>query len=99
MNDRHRFHRLVMKDLAVATQWYEEISPRVASRFRQAVEQAFERIEEFPSMYAKDEDGFHYCRVKRFPFLIQYSTDKKIPIILGVYHSSTNSETWRQRES
>lgn len=97
MNDSVRFHRLVPDDLADAIRWYDAISPQLANRFREAVNDMLDRIAQSPLMYAEDRDGLRYASIKNFPYLIQYSTQGPVPLIVGVYHSSSNPDSWRQR--
>jgi plasmid stabilization system protein ParE len=97
MNERLRFHRLVPDDLAVAIRWYDEISPNLANRFRTEIDATFDRISANPQMYAQDSDGLRYTRVGIFPYLIQYRTEGSTTLIVGVYHSSSDPEKWRDR--
>ncbi len=96
MNETLRFHRLVPDDLAAAIRWYNGISPTLANRFRTEISLAFDRITANPLMYAQDTDGLRYARVATFPYLIQYAAQGSIPLIIGVYHVSSDPTKWRE---
>ena len=97
MNEPLRFHRLVPDDLAAAIRWYTGISPTLADRFRTEIGLAFDRILANPLMYAQDTNGLRYAHVATFPYLIQYSAQGPTPLIIGVYHASSDPAKWRER--
>lgn len=97
MNDSLRFHSLVPSDLAAAISWYEEISPNLANRFRQAVGAAFEKIKAQPLIYGIAFDDVRLVRVSRFPYLVQFRMRGGTAHILGVFHSASDPEKWQKR--
>lgn len=92
-----RFHPKVPHDLANAIAWYDEISPEISNRFRNAIRDIFARIESQPELSGVVFDDVRAVRVTRFPYLVQYRIDQDFAIVLGVFHSASNPESWQSR--
>jgi len=97
MADRLRFHPLVPTDLSAAISWYDQISDRLGTDFRLAVEARFDEIETQPDRFAIAFDDIRITRVKRFPYLILFREHQARIQVLGVFHSASDPQKWHRR--
>ena len=92
MPDRLRFHPDVVADLSDAIRSYERISPRLANRFRGAVNAGLDEIESnfkiFPFAFA----DVRFVRLRRYPCLILFRHTKGVLRVLGVFHNASNPD-------
>ena len=49
-----RFHKAIPDDLVNALEFHEEVSPRLANRFRENVDRRFDEIAKHPKMFPVD---------------------------------------------
>jgi hypothetical protein len=59
-------------DLAAGFHWYNEQVPKLGVVFLQQVEEALNRIAEFPDSYQIQFADFHGAPVRRFPYTVFY---------------------------
>ena len=99
LDESLRFHPDVTFDLREAIGWYSEISADLANRFRAIVNSSLDDIAKNPVLYPVVFDDVRFLRVHRFPYLVQYRVVNDISYILGVFHSASDPDKWRQRAS
>ena len=92
-----RFHPDVAGDIQTAVGWYTEKSVDLANRFRDALNQGFDRIVENPEMHPVAFDDVRFTRLRTFPYLIQFRIRNDLPFVLGVFHGASDPSTWMQR--
>jgi plasmid stabilization system protein ParE len=97
MADSLHFHPEVASDVRAAVAWYTHVSPDLANRFRDAVDQALDRILANPEVFAVAFDDARFTRVREFPYLIQFRIRGGTCVVLGVFHGASDPSTWRQR--
>ena len=97
MIDEVRFHPDIPNDLAAAIKWYDDISPDVGNRFRDAVSDAFLKVSQQPLLYGYLFDDVRGLRVEAFPYLVQYCLKSDVPFVLGVFHTASNPDRWKNR--
>ena len=97
MANRVRFHPLVADDLAAATGWYDAISVPLGNRFRRALNDRFDAVEQRPETFGYVMDDRRATRVRNFPYLVLFECDEQLTHILGVYHTASDPLKWRLR--
>lgn len=97
MANRLRFHLDVDGDLRDAIAWYQQISPRLANRFRDSVDATFDKIETDPLLYSIVFDDVRVVRTIAFPYLVHYRIRHDSTFVLGVFHGATDPKKWRAR--
>ena len=68
-------------DLDIAFEWYEEQRHRLGFEFLDCVEATIETILQLPKLYATHHDNFRRALIRRFPFSIFYTIEKKEIIV------------------
>jgi hypothetical protein len=97
MIDQVRFHPDLPSDLADAIRWYDHISPELGNRFRNAVRSAFDKVRKQPLLYGCLFEDVRGIRVEAFPYLVQYCMKGDVTFILGLFHTSSNPDRWKDR--
>lgn len=92
-----RFHDAARAELIAEAQYYATISPRLAERFVNAVEQAAQLAARFPEMGSPYKFGTRRVFPGRFPFSLVY-LDRPIDVhILALAPFSRKPGYWRAR--
>jgi len=91
---------LAKKDIAKAATWYNSKQKGLGKRFIEETRSKVLSIRQNPKIYAIRYDLVRTTVLDIFPFLIHYVIDdeKKIIIILAVFHTSQNPEKWKHRK-
>ena len=97
MDDRLRFHPLVVSDLHNAVDWYDGISPGLGNRFRGVVDDRLDAIAERPEAFPTAFEDTRFARLVRFPYLILFRIYKDVVHVFGIFHGASDPEKWRQR--
>jgi plasmid stabilization system protein ParE len=90
------FRRAVGRDLAGAYWWYEERHRGLGEQFLAAVDATFNRIEQFPEIFAVRYGRVRMAVVSRFPYGVFYRVDPQRVVILTVLHTSDDPKNWPQ---
>jgi len=72
-------------DLELAFSWYERQRRGLGFEFLECVEAALRNIMSNPEMYQKRYSNFRGCAVRRFPFVIFYTTEPDETVIHSVF--------------
>ncbi len=57
------------RDIAEASQWYDEMEPGVGRKFELALDRAFERIRQTPELYrVRGRRDIRRCRPEKWPY-------------------------------
>jgi plasmid stabilization system protein ParE len=92
-----RFHTKVPADLRNALQWYESISPELASQFRIRVNEAWDRIAAQPLASPLAFDNIRFCRLEQFPYIILFQPQANQILVIGVFHGASDPTMWSER--
>jgi len=93
------FHRLAQAEYRNGLAWYNSRSTVAASRFRDAVGRAIQRIEDEFEMLPRIGRNYRYVRVIRFPYTIVCRERSESSIeIVAVAHTSRRPNYWRHRK-
>lgn len=88
------FRRAVGRDLAEAYQWYEERQRGLGEQFLAAVGVTFDRIEQYPELFAVRYGQVRMAVVPRFPYAVFYLVELRRSVILTVLHTSDDPRYW-----
>jgi len=97
MAERLRFHPLMVSDLRNAIRWYDDISVELGNRFRKSVDGRFDAITQRPESFAFAFEEVRFIRLRRFPYLVLFRLHQNAIHVLGIFHSASDPERWRQR--
>lgn len=97
MAHRLIFNPAIPEDLASALDYYGDISPLLANRFRENVDRRFDDIAERPESFPIDVPPIRFASVGRFPYLIFFVVKPEFVSLVAIVHGSSEPETWRSR--
>ncbi len=83
-------------DLQDASDYYNTKANGLGKRFLNAINNSMKSIETDPELFIVRYKTTRTAPVKKFPFLIHYSIDKRLNriIILAILHTSRNPDNW-----
>ena len=97
MNTRLIVRSKAEEDLTEARDWYDDQCAGLGQEFLIAVDEAFERIRQFPEIYAAEYRNVRRARLRRFPYVVYYRIVDEGLEVLAVLHGSRHPRTWRSR--
>lgn len=94
---RLRVRKAARAEITAAFEWYLARSPRAASRFLEAVDDAMRRIEEAPERQPVIRGRLRRVLLGRFPYAIYYKVYPATISVVGVIHGHRHPDTWLKR--
>ncbi len=91
------FRRTAARELERAVAWYEDRRAGLGATFRRRVDATLDRIAQDPLLFAEAEDGIREARVHRYPYCIYFRIETDQIVILSVFHTSRDPESWKNR--
>jgi len=91
------FHPEAKRELLDVVAYYDSIELDLGNRFIQEVEQALERIEQFPQAWASLSVNSRRCRLSSFPYGVVYQIAPQGIMILAVMHLQREPGYWSDR--
>lgn len=93
-----RFQSSAAREYQLARGYYFRIDPKLADRFRSAVDIVIARIMTDPDSLPQTANGFRGIRLKRFPYVLFFKVlDPQSVAIYAVAHTSRRPGYWRRR--
>lgn len=89
-----RYHPLFDSDVLGAGQWYDDRHPELGNDFVRRVRKAVDQLIENPESGSSISNGLRYLPVQRFPYVVFYDLTDSEVLILGVMHTSRDSQKW-----
>ena len=77
--------------------YYEATRPGTGRKFREAVDEAFERIRRAPETGKPDEEACRRVRVTGFPFSVVYREEKTEVVVYAVRPDAREPGYWLPR--
>jgi plasmid stabilization system protein ParE len=96
MSLRVAFRPEAQGDLLQAHDWYEQ-QAGLGDAFSDRAEEAIERIQRMPRMYAMVFRDVRRAKIRRFPYLIYYRVQQDRIEVIAVLHGSRDPRLWQQR--
>jgi plasmid stabilization system protein ParE len=80
-----RYTARAKDDLEIAFEWYEDQRYGLGFEFLDCVEAAIETFIQMPKLYAKQHNHFRRALIRRFPFSIFYTIEKKEIVVHAIF--------------
>lgn len=94
----YRFLTPALVELGEAAAFYEVRVVGLGADFLDEVDRAIERILRFPEAWGRLGGEYRRCSLRRFPYLLIYSTmPDGCVIIISVFHQSREPGSWRDQ--
>src|SRR3989304_6341294 len=94
---RHEFHPEALAEYEAAALYYAERDPPVGRRFVAAVEDAIDRILDFPTRWRVPDEDARRCLTGGFPYGVLYTIEPDFVLIVAVMHCSREPGYWKRR--
>ena len=92
-----RYHPLFDSDVLNAAEWYDERQPNLGADFSARVRRAVDQLIADPDRRTSADYGVRYWPVERFPYVVFYDLTESEVLLLGVMHTSQESQKWLVR--
>ena len=92
-----RFHSAIPDDLVNALDNYEEVSPKLANRFRECVDRRLDEIAKHPELFPVDVPPIRFAKIDRFPYLIFFAEKSDLVFVIAIVHGASDPSKWRSR--
>ncbi len=92
------FRPAAAREVLEAERWFEEHQPDLGRRFRASVDQAIERLREFPLAFPVVHGQKRRAMVPRFPYAIYFALSDDTVVVVGVVHGHRDPAAWRARK-
>lgn len=80
-----------------AFDWYEQQKEGLGVDFLLCVAEILERIQLLPEAYEVVFGNARRAVVRKFPYLIVYKVEPSQVVVLAVFHSKRDPQTWQDR--
>ena len=97
MIERVVIRPLAKRDIRAARVWYRKISPLLADRFLDAVDDAIERAKDQPLAYQIIHRTFRRVLLHRFPYALVYHPGEDRIVVVAVLHQARDPEVLTRR--
>jgi toxin ParE1/3/4 len=92
-------HEEARSEFFRATDYYAEVSPRLAERFIVEVEGALSAILSRPFQHRVYRNGYRVRLLKKFKFSIFYKIQQEDVFVLAIYHQARQPDRWIKRDT
>lgn len=92
-----RFHPDADTEMLDAAVWYESQQCDLGKRFLVSVQDALNRIELNPELYAFVDGDVRRCLTKTFPFGVLFRVKTDYIVIMAVMHLHRDPDCWKDR--
>lgn len=77
---------IIKVDVAEVLDYYDAISEKLALRFEEELNAAFDKLEQKPYNYFKIQNNYRRIVLPSFPYMIVYKIVEQTVIIIAVFH-------------
>ncbi|GAP97039.1 type II toxin-antitoxin system RelE/ParE family toxin [Leptolyngbya sp. NIES-2104] len=91
------FHPAANGELFDAVTYYDSINLDLGNQFIQEVEQALDRIEQYPQAWAALSENTRRCRLQSFPYGVVYQVAAQGILIVAIMHLQRKPGYWSDR--
>jgi plasmid stabilization system protein ParE len=87
------------EDIREAAKWYNNKQKGLGRRFTSEVRKKVALVRQNPEAYVLRYDSVHTALLDFFPFMIHYTIDYEIKLIIvaSVLHTSRDPDIWKER--
>lgn len=88
-----------LNDIQNATDWYNEQSSGLGTRFQKQVKSQINFLKSNPFAFTTRYNDVRCMLIKKFSFLVHFTIDEKqlVVEVFAVYHTSRNPEIWNMK--
>jgi plasmid stabilization system protein ParE len=88
-----------LRDIQEATDWYNQQSNGLGSRFQKQVKSQINNLKSYPGSYTIRYADVHCMLIKKIPFLVHFTVDNTEALVevFAVIHTSRNPKIWEQK--
>ncbi len=94
-----RFHPKAEAEMLKAATWYETQQADLGKRFLASIQDAINRIDLNPELYAMIHLDVRRCLTKTFPFGVLFRIKPDIVEVVAVMHLHRDPDYWKTRDS
>ena len=89
-----------LRDIQEATDWYNEKSQGLGSRFQQQIVEQINTLKINPLIYAIRYADVRCMLISKFPFMVHFVVDEREELVevFAVYHISRSPKIWEERK-
>jgi toxin ParE1/3/4 len=84
-------------DLKDVASWYEQQREGLGDEFLECVDEALDRIRQFPQLSPKVFRDLRRRVVRRFPYVVIFRIDDDQITVVAVYHGRRHPRGWQKR--
>lgn len=84
-------------DLREAQRWYEGQSPGLSGRFRAAVDEQMQRLEDDPMRFPRVLEDIRRVRLNRFPYALFFRVVGDSVAVMACFHARRDPLVWHMR--
>lgn len=84
-------------DLAGIEDWYESQRPGLGTEFREMFDELVDRVSENPFAFPARYRGSRRALLRRFPYVVWYSVQEDVAVILACLHARRDPRVTRSR--
>jgi toxin ParE1/3/4 len=96
---RFDFHPEALAEFEEASRYYTLRQPGAGLRFVASVEETINRILAAPLRWRVLEDDVRRCLTHVFPYVVLYSVEPELVLIIAIMHCHREPGYWRKRIS
>ena len=74
------------EDIAEAQQWYEDRREGLGDDFEACLDEAFEKLLRYPTVFGIVYSGLRRFQVRRFPYGIYFDVIDETVVVVAVFH-------------
>ena len=92
-----KLHPEAEEDLKRALDYYGNIDNKLEEKFIAFLDETFQQILKFPTLYPYETQTAQKILMKKFPYIILYEQYQNIIMILAIFHTKRDPETLKAR--
>ena len=87
-------------DIQETSEWYEMQLKGLGLRYKAQTKKQINSLKKNPYLFAIKYNGVRCRKIEKFPFLIHYTIDEELNMIIvfAVFHTSRSPEIWKMRK-
>ncbi len=92
-----QYHPAAAEEVVRANNWYENIDPNVAQKFKRELDRAERLVSRSPAAWASYFHGTSGFRFRGFPFVMAYILREESIFVIALAHSRRRPGYWKKR--
>ena len=97
MQSELRLSTEAREDVLTIWEYYEGELEGLGDRFRRTLRSTLDSIAFLPEANEPVEDGVRRAFLKKFPFVVYYTFETNLVLVIAVMHAKRDPDLWRSR--